>query len=229
MKKTEIIIGAKNALPICLSVIPVGISYGILAIKAGMTTFQTVLMSALVMAGSSQLTVVGMLSSASVAGMIMATFFINLRHIVMSSSVMNRLKNSSLASKLVCSFALCDESFAVFSVSKSNESGFLFGANSALYLFWILSSFCGCILGRFLPEVISKSFNVAFYASFLAMLIPNVKMKKGLLIPILLSAIVNTVLQLFLPSNYCVIIAMIFGALAGTFLIKEDEEENEKP
>lgn len=61
--------GAKKALPVCLGIIPVGISYGMLAVQAGLSLFQPVLMSVTVMAGSSQLMAVGMLgSTASAAG-----------------------------------------------------------------------------------------------------------------------------------------------------------------
>ena len=83
--------GAKSAIPICLGLIPIGISYGLLALRAGLTQFETVLMSILVMAGSSQLMVVGMIGKATVLAMITAVFFVNLRHLVMSSAVMSRM------------------------------------------------------------------------------------------------------------------------------------------
>ena len=91
MKRKLFFDGAKSAIPICLGIVPVGISYGLLAMQAGLSRFQTVLMSALVMAGSSQLMAVEMIGSAAIGSMIMAVFFVNLRHVVMSSSVMNRL------------------------------------------------------------------------------------------------------------------------------------------
>ena len=82
MKQKKWLDGAKLAFPVCLGVIPVGISFGLLAVQAGLRPFQAVGMSMFVMAGSAQLMVVGMLGQAPLVSMIMATFFINLRHIV---------------------------------------------------------------------------------------------------------------------------------------------------
>lgn len=45
--------GAKAALPIVLGYLPVGMAFGILARKAGLTTFEVGLMSLLVYAGAS--------------------------------------------------------------------------------------------------------------------------------------------------------------------------------
>lgn len=66
--------GVKDAIPVCLGVIPVGISYGLLAVQAGLSQLQTVLMSVLVMAGSSQLMAVGMIGQAAVFSIITAVF-----------------------------------------------------------------------------------------------------------------------------------------------------------
>ena len=125
--------GAKGAVPVCLGIVPVGISYGILAMQARLSRLQTVLMSVLVMAGSSQLMAVGMLGSAATVSILTAVFFVNLCHIMMSSCVMNRLGHTSLREKLLCAFALCDESFALFSLSGNQSAAQLLGANTALY------------------------------------------------------------------------------------------------
>lgn len=147
--------------------IPVGISYGLLALQAGFTQFETVLMSALVMAGSSQLMVAGMIGKATVLAMITAVFFVNLRHLVMSSAVMSRMEPAPLGIKLLSTFALCDESFALFSLSDRRSAAYLLGSNTALYGTWILASVLGVVIGQGLPEVVAKSFGVAFYALFI--------------------------------------------------------------
>lgn len=132
MSRKELLTGAKAALPICLGLIPIGISYGLLALQAGLTRFETVLMSVLVMAGSSQLMVVGMIGKATVLAMVTAVFFVNLRHLVMSSAVMSRMEPTPLGMKLLSAFSLCDESFALFSLSSSRSAAYLLGANTAL-------------------------------------------------------------------------------------------------
>ena len=216
MNREQFYAGARSAAPVCLGIIPVGISYGLLAIQTGLSRLQMILMSVLVMAGSSQLMAVGMLGSATTVSILTAVFFVNLRHIVMSSAVMSRLKHTSLREKLLCAFALCDESFALFSLSGSQSAAQLLGANTALYGTWVLSSAAGCVLGQFLPEVVAKSFGIAFYAAFLAMLLPNAARSRRVALLVLLAAGMNTVLQRFLPASWAVILSMVVSAAIGT-------------
>lgn len=227
MKRTDFRAGSRDALPICLGVIPVGISYGLLATQAGFSHWQTVLMSALVMAGSSQLMAVSMAGQAAVGSIVTAVFFINLRHIVMSCSVMSRLEKTPLWEKLLCAFALCDESFALFSLAGSHGAAHLLGVNTALYGTWVLSSFTGCMMGQLLPQFVSKGFEIAFYAAFLAMLVPNTMKSRGIFHLVLLTAGMNTVLQLILPDSWAVILSMVIGAAVGTFFVEVESNEQE--
>lgn len=217
--------GIKDAIPMCLGVLPVGISYGLLAVQAGLSRFQTVLMSVLVMAGSSQLMAVGLIGHAGLVPILTAVFFVNLRHIVMSCAVMSRIPATHLRQKLLCAFALCDESFALFSLTGGQSAAGLLGANTALYAAWVFSSFVGCAVGPLLPQVLSKSFGIAFYAAFLAMLVPNARKSKGILLLILLTAGMNTLLQLLLPASWAVILSMLVGAAAGTFFMEDENNE----
>lgn len=219
--------GAKAALPICLGLIPTGIPYGLLALRAGLTRLEAVLMSALVMAGSSQLMVAGMIGSASLVAMIAAVFFVNLRHLVMSSAVMSRMEPAPLGVKLLGAFSLCDESFALFSLSGSRSAAYLLGANTALYGTWVLASALGAGIGQFLPEVVAKSFGVAFYASFLALLLPGAQSSRSIAVLVLLAAGMNALLQLFLPVNWAVILSMVVSAAIGAFFVEvPDDEQN---
>lgn len=226
MRQNQWLSGAKGAIPVCLGLLPVGISFGLLAVQAGMSRLQTVLMSAMVMAGSSQLMAVGMLGQASLFSIVLATFFVNLRHLVMSGFVMERLKDSPLRARLACAFALCDESFAIFSLSGSDSPRYLLGANTALYLSWIASSFAGSVLGQFLPEVIAQGFGIAFYASFLAMLTPSTARSRGIALLVLLSAGINALLRLVLPSSWAVILSMVAGAALGTYFVEVPDDES---
>ena len=229
MKQKDWSDGIKQALPICLGIIPVGISYGILAMQAGLDRLQTVLMSLLVMAGSSQLAAVGMLGRSTVLAVVMAVFFINLRNFVMSSAVMNDLKKESIAAKLLGAFALCDESFALFSMSKTKSADLLLGINTCLYGVWVLSSFAGCVMGQLLPDPAARSFGIAFYGAFLALLIPNMEKSARICLLVLLTAVVNTLLRFLLPDSWALVLSMTVCAGIGTCFVKEDEEaENEQ-
>ena len=227
MKDLQFLHGIRDALPVCLGIIPVGISFGILALQAGLSAIQAESMSVLVMAGSSQLMAVGMVGQgAALISIVMAVFFLNLRHFVMSSSSMERVKDASLVKKLLCAFALCDESFALFSLSGTNSSDYLLGANTALYLAWVGSTVLGCVAQYLLPEIVAKSFSIAFYAAFFAMLVPKVTGNRRLLLLVLLSAGVNTLLRLVLPASWSVLLSMILCAWIGTYFCEEEDMQN---
>ncbi len=74
--------------PICLGYLPIGIALGVLAQKAGLSPLAVGLMSMFVFAGSSQFIAVSMLAGgATFVAIIVTTFMVNLRHLLMSSSV----------------------------------------------------------------------------------------------------------------------------------------------
>lgn len=78
----------KVAWPICLGYFPLGFAFGVLAQKAGLDSLDIALMSILVYAGSSQFIAVAMLSvGAAPVSIILTTFIVNLRHMMMSSSL----------------------------------------------------------------------------------------------------------------------------------------------
>nr|WP_238554442.1 AzlC family ABC transporter permease [Geomicrobium sp. JCM 19038] len=71
------------ALPLALAIATYGVSYGVLAIGAGMSYFETILMSILVFSGSVQLVAVAMIASgAPFMNLVIATSLLNLRNLL---------------------------------------------------------------------------------------------------------------------------------------------------
>ena len=80
--------GLNAGWPICLGYLPIGMAFGVLAQKAGLTPLQIGLMSIMVFAGSAQFIAVAMLAGgASAPAIITTTFVVNLRHMLMSSAL----------------------------------------------------------------------------------------------------------------------------------------------
>ncbi len=224
MRTSSFLDGAKAALPAGLGCIPVGISIGLLASQAGLTELEGIVMSVLVMAGASELMALQMMTSgASAITIIVGTFLVNLRHLVMSSSVWSRIRDASLAQRLVGSFALCDESFAVFSLSSDHSYECLLGANTLMFTFFVASTAVGCCLTGVLPEIVIDAFGIAFYAAFLGLLLPSVKGSRRLLALVALTALLNGVLGQVLPSSWSIIVSMVAGAAAGVFLVPDED------
>ena len=95
-KKEEWLAGTRSAVPIMLGYVPVGIAYGVMARQAGLNTWQTVLMSLTVYGGASEMMAAGMVAQgAAVLTIVLTTFILNLRHIIMSTCVFNQMHGCS--------------------------------------------------------------------------------------------------------------------------------------
>lgn len=223
LMKKHFLSGIKASIPACLGVIPVGISIGMLGVQAGLSEVEIILMSVMVMAGSAQLMAISMITQgAALSAIVIGTFFINLRHIVMSSSAMQRVKETTLPQRLLGAFALCDESFAIFSLSDDDSYPYLLGTNTALYISFVSSTIIGSLITSFLPQIVVDSFGIAFYAAFLGLLIPGIKHNVKLIMLVVITAFLNCLLQCFLPASWSVILSMVAGAMIGVFLIDDE-------
>lgn len=233
--KKDFLEGIKAGIPISIGILPVGISISILAVQVGFSKLEAVLMSALVFGGSSQLMAISMINmGAALSTIIIGTFFINLRHIIMSSYIMRTLEKTSLGKRLLVSFWICDESFAVYSLSDNNSYDFLLGLNTILYIIYMGSIILGAIVTSFLPEIIINSFGIAFYAALLGLLVPSLKGEKKIVILVIITGIINFLLGKIIPSSWGIILSMIIGAFIGVYFVEDKtldikikEEENE--
>ncbi|HET6346167.1 MAG TPA: AzlC family ABC transporter permease, partial [Myxococcota bacterium] len=84
----DILTGLKKVGPMALGYAPIGFAVGALSRGAGMSPLNTLLMSLLVYAGSSQLIATQLLVlEASPVSVIATTFVVNLRHLLMASAL----------------------------------------------------------------------------------------------------------------------------------------------
>ena len=218
--------GAKKALPVILGFIPVGIAYAVMANEAGLTAAENVLMSMFVFAGASQIMAVGMIAQvASMVTIVTATLILNLRHIIMSTCVMNKMKNVSLAKRLIASFGVTDESFAIFTTIEEKKCtiGYFLGIITVSYSAWITGTVIGVFARNFLPAIVSNSLDIALYAMFIALLVPHLKNNLKLLILVVITATVNTLLCMAIDSGWAMIISTLVCAGIGIFIIDDKE------
>ena len=195
-KKDEFIFGFKKAIPITMGYIPMGIGYAALAIKAGLTPLQTVGFSILVYAGAGEIIAVTMLLNGATAfAIILTNFVVNLRYFVMNVCVYNKVqKTSPLLNALSCHLTT-DESFAMFSLMDESSIWTYVGLSLTSWLSWILGAAIGVFVLDLLPVIVTNSFNISLYALFVAILIPNVKKNYRIGLLVIITGIMNIILQ----------------------------------
>lgn len=231
MKKQRFALGVKAAIPVMLGFLPVGIAYALMARNAGLTVYETCAMSIFVFAGASQMMAVGMIGSgAGLFAIVLATFILNLRHLIMSTCVMNHMQDGNLPARLGVSFGITDETFAIFTTEKKHNSiAFFFGLMIASYLSWVAGSFIGALASDFLPEIVTLSLGISLYAMFIGLLFPSLRTNGRLALLVLLTAAVNTLLNRCMESCWALILSTLLCAFIGCFFVDIDREKEAVP
>jgi len=215
--------GVAAAWPICLGYAPIGLAFGVLAQKAGLTPLEIGLMSVVVFAGSSQFIAVSMLSGgASMVSIVATAFVVNLRHFLMSSALAVYLKNSDRKKLTFFSYGITDESFAV-NLTRFRESDW--DLNSALVtnytanITWIIATVLGGFSGQFIP---AHAFGIdyALVAMFICLLVFQLR---GLLyiITAVIAGVLAVILSMLIPGNSYIVIASILAAALGVVVKKK--------
>lgn len=215
--------GFRDSFPILLGYIPIGLAFGVLSSNADISFLNTSLMSILVFAGASQFIAVGLIEKGiSVYSIILTTFLVNSRHILMSASLSPYFKKINNLISAILSFGVTDETFALNSVElkKDEEKGqyYVFGVHVTAYLAWVLSSFFGAFLGgRYVTSPGFLGLDFALPAMFIALLVIQVTDKLDIIV-IIASFFVSITLLPFLGGELTLIITTILASTVGVVL-----------
>jgi 4-azaleucine resistance transporter AzlC len=224
--------GVKSAIPIVIGFVPVAITFGILSKNTGLLFGEAAGMSLIVFAGASQFMALNLIAEGSVfLEIVIATFLLNFRHILMSASLSPKLTGVPKWRMRGIAFWITDESFAVASSLPGQLSGaFLFGLQITTYIAWATGTIIGYLAGTALPTNLQDAMSIALYALFTALLIGRAKVQKSLLVPALLAGALNLIFckVLHIPVGWSFVLAMLISAVACVvcgFEIKEETRD----
>ena len=234
--KKEYLDGLKKGLPIGLGYISVSITFGILAVNGGMTPLTALLMSATNLTSAGQFAGIDLIfSKASYFELALTTLIINIRYLLMSLSLSQKLHSTlSLLDTLLISFGITDEVFAVASLEETKlNAPYMFGLITLPFLGWTSGTLIGAIASSFLPTVIQDAFGIAIYGMFIALIIPPCKKSKGIAFVVNLAIILSCCLY-YLPvlnkisQGFAIIICSILSSVLGAYFfpIKNKDGEN---
>ncbi|MGW8377222.1 AzlC family ABC transporter permease [Streptomyces sp. ODS28] len=167
----------RDALGIGVAVGAYGLSYGALAVSAGLTVVQTQVLSLLLYGGSTQLALVGVLAAGGGAASATATGVLlgarNLFYGVSLRSVL-RLPGRQL---LPAAHLLSDESAAMAFGKPSRAAGrYAYWATGlTVFLCWNLATLAGALAGSLMSDPKVLGLDAASSAAFLALVAPRLK------------------------------------------------------
>ena len=180
-------------------------------------------MSSIIFAGASQV-VFAQLWAAGSAYLVIGSSvaLINLRHVLYSVAVSEHLKKLSFKWRVILAYLLTDEAFAV-SITRFKTHGnsrpvhfFMFGAGSALWVAWQISTVVGVIAGSTIPENWELSFAIPL--TFMAVVVPLLKN-----FPTIICALTSSLIAICgqsLPWNSWILVAALGGILLGAVIEK---------
>ena len=231
MGKKEWLEGFKKIYPVMISYVPLGLACGMLLYDAGVGVVGIFLMSMLVFAGAGQFMAASMLSAgATMPSIIIMTFFLNLRHLLMSSSIAPFFKKRSVPFLMLFSHTLADEAYAInynqFQTDKEWKPEEALTTNLLAYSSWVGSTVVGGYIGSSFsmnPVIM----NYVLIAMFTCMLV-NQFVSKIFVIVGLLSGVLAVILMMVLQHNISLVIAAVLASFVGYLLDEEREKKRDR-
>lgn len=224
--------GVLSGIPVVIGYAPVAMAFGLLSKNVGVSLRDSFLFSFLVFAGASQFMALDLIKAGAATGeIILATFLLNLRHIMMSASLVVRMKERKLKWLPVVAFGVTDETFAIAS-TRDEKSGtaYLLGLQFASYGSWVTGTVIGYLVGAVLPASVQSSLGIGLYAMFVAILVPEIKKSGRVLMLATLSGAIYMLIDRFklLPAGWSLIAAIIAASTAGVLILGEEGREVEE-
>lgn len=219
MKKQDWLDGLKVMYPVIISYVPLGLAGGMVLYDAGLNAITILAMSLLVFGGAAQFMAASMVSmGASVSAIITMTFFLNLRHLLMSSSMSGLIKSLLYRSHFF-SHTLADESFAInYNQFKNHEwtANKALATNTLAYATWSISTFVGALVGS--AWVIDTTIiNYVLIAMFISLLVSQFASKLYVFVG-LTAGVLAIIFTILLQHTIALVIAAVVASFIGYFI-----------
>ena len=214
----EIRDGLRSAVPVIISAAPFGLLFGALAVDNGLSVFQTVLMSATVFAGASQMVGLELFGQKIAPWLIVfSVFAVNFRHVLYSAAIGRRMTRFTFWQKAASFFVLTDPQFAA--AEAKGEAGrpvtfrWFFTMGIAIYIPWIFEAWIGALFGKMIPDPHALGLDFLLSIYFLGLVMSF--RKRPLWLPVVaVSSVASIVAWHYVGSPWHVSL----GALAGIVL-----------
>ena len=226
--------GIKDGIPIALGYFSVSIAFGLMAVEAGCTWVEAMLISL------TNLTSAGQFAGATVLAhmgtyieMALTQLVINSRYALMGISLSQKV-NARFKGlwRVILGFAITDEIFAV-AIGQEGEISRRYFAGLAIIpiIGWTSGTIVGAVLGNIMPEIITSALGVALYGMFIAVVVPKARENIHVLAVVIIAVAISVALR-YIPvfsgisAGFAIIICAVIASAAGAvfFPVKEDKQ-----
>ncbi len=227
--------GLRKGIPIALGYIPVAFTFGLMAASSGISPLMATVISLTNLTSAGQFAGTNLIiAGAPHLEIAVTTFVINIRHLLMSLSLSQKIiTKTSLIKRAIMSFGITDEIFAVASLEPSDLSfSYMLGLISCPYWGWATGTALGALICSVLPEALQNSMGIALYAMFVALIVPSAKKSRAVLtitmIAVAISSLFTWVPYLRQVSpGWRITIAAVAACAVGALAFPREEVQDE--
>jgi 4-azaleucine resistance transporter AzlC len=163
-------------LALAAAVVAVGVSFGAIAVAAGLPGWLVSLSSVLVFAGGAQFLAVGLIAAGNPLAAVAGGLLLNARHVPFGLAIADSV-GGGWGARLLGSHLMVDESVAVALAQPDpvarRRAYWLTGAT--LFVAWNAGTLLGIVLGQHVGDPAALGLDAAFPAGLIALLLPNLR------------------------------------------------------
>lgn len=229
--KSEFLQGMKHGIPIALGYLSVSFGFGIMAVRAGLSTLAAVAISVTNLTSAGQAAGVSIIAAGgTLFEMALTQFIINIRYSLMGLSLSQKLNEKfSLGHRMAVSYGITDEIFAVASAQPHDLSpSYMYGLIAAGFSGWSLGTFLGAAAGQIMPQPLTDAMGIVLYGMFIAIILPAARKKKSILAVISIAAGLSVLMKYvftFISSGFAIIISGVIASVIGALLFPQKDGE----
>ncbi|MBO7586414.1 MAG: AzlC family ABC transporter permease [Bacteroidales bacterium] len=204
--------------------IPVSFTFGLIAVKMGFNPLEATIISMTNMASAGQFAGIRLIEGgAPYIELVITTFVINLRYMLMSLSLSQKVASDMpFYKRAIMAFCITDEVFALAAMEKDDVSFPFFGGLMTTPIAgWTLGTLLGAVASSLLSPMLQGCFGIALYCMFIAIIIPPARKGRKVAIAVVVSALLSCFFK-YVPGlnvlsksgggGWAIIVAAILGA-----------------
>ena len=194
--------GLRTGLPFVLMIVPFGAVFGLIATEAGLPVVQVMVLSALVIAGASQVTAIGLMEQGAPAAVVLgASLAVNMRMAMYSASIAPWIGAAPLWQRAAAAYLLVDQVYALSIARYEAEPrasvrarvGYYAGVAAPVVPAWYGATLLGALFGDLIPDALPAGAIVPVV--FAALLAPLLRTRAHVA-----AAVVSSVLAVLLSG-----------------------------
>ena len=210
--------GARLSVPVVVSSLPFALLFGAIAVDNGLSITETVLMSATIYGGASQMVGIELFGQKVAPWLIVLSIFaVNFRHVLYSAVVGRHISHWPEARRLLGFFVLVDPQYA--ETERRAERGepvtfsWYLGLALPIYVNWVTSTWIGALFGGLVPDPHALGLDFLLPIYFLG-LVMEFRERRLWLPVVLVSGATSILASIFIGSPWHISV----GAIAGIAL-----------